>query len=120
MSKMNIKRGQLIMVDFGERIGGCQGGKRPAVVMQNNVGNRFAITTTVIPITTNIENGLPVHTKLVRNYDLANKGDVIMSEQLTVVDKSQILTIGDMLESDDIKVIEQAIFMQLSLDVNIK
>ena len=119
MSKINIKRGQLIWVDFQERSGSCQSGKRPAVVIQNNVGNRFSTTTTVIPITTKDKNNLPVHTKLTKSYDIANKGDVIMAEQLTVIDKSQILKIGDVLDIMDIKAIEKAMLIQLSLDVNI-
>ena len=119
MSKINIKRGQLIWVDFKERSGSCQNGKRPAVVIQNNVGNRFSTTTTVIPITTKDKNNLPVHTKLTKSYDIANKGDVIMAEQLTVIDKSQILKIGDVLDITDIKAIEKAMLIQLSLDVNI-
>lgn len=119
MSKINIKRGQLIWVDFKERSGSCQSGKRPAVVIQNNVGNRFSTTTTVIPITTKDKNNLPVHTKLKRSYDIANKGDVIMAEQLTVIDKSQILKIGDVLDNADIKAIEKTMLIQLSLDVNI-
>ena len=119
MSKINIKRGQLIWVDFKERSGSCQSGKRPAVVIQNNVGNRFSTTTIVIPITTKDKNNLPVHTKLTKSYDIANKGDVIMAEQLTVIDKSQILKIGDVLDITDIKAIEKAMLIQLSLDVNI-
>ena len=38
-----IKMGQLVWVDFKERSGSCQSGKRPAVVIQNNVGNRFPV-----------------------------------------------------------------------------
>ena len=42
-----------------------------------------------------------------------------MAEQLTVIDKSQILKIGDILDNADIKAIEKAMLIQLSLDVNI-
>ena len=48
---MSIRRGQLIWVDFIGGVGSCQRGRRPAVVIQNDVGNRFSTTTTVIPIT---------------------------------------------------------------------
>ena len=73
----------------------------------------------MIPITTKDKNNLPVHTKLTKSYDIANEGDVIMAEQLTVIDKSQILKIGDVLDITDIKAIEKAMLIQLSLDVNI-
>jgi mRNA interferase MazF len=116
---MNIKRGQLIWVDFKEGNGSCQGGKRPAVVVQNNTGNRFSTTTMVIPITSRAKNKLPVHSKLIRDYDIAYKGNIIMVEQLTVIDKSQIIFTGDMLDKEDLRAMERAICIQLNLRTNI-
>ena len=48
---MEIYRDSIIMVDFGQNQGCVQSGKRPAVVIQNDVGNKFFTTTIVVPIT---------------------------------------------------------------------
>lgn len=112
---MIIKRGQLIWCNFQQCNGSCQGGKRPAVIVQNNTGNRFATTTMVIPITSREKNKLPVHTKLTRDYDIAYKGSIIMAEQLTVIDKSQIILTGDMLDEQDLRALDRIISIQLNL-----
>lgn len=114
MSDM-LRRGQLVMVNFEERPGSCQRGLRPAVVIQNNKGNEHSTTTSVIPITSKNKKDLPVHIKLNNNYDLALKGNVIMAEQLTVVDKSQIIDYGKILRQEDIKAIEKAMLIQFNL-----
>lgn len=114
---MIIKRGQLIWYDLQQYNGSCQGGKRPAVIVQNNTGNRFSPTTMVIPITSREKNKLPVHTRLSRDYDIAYKGNIIMAEQLTVIDKSQIIFTGEMLDEQDLRAIDKIISIQLNLNM---
>ena len=119
MQSLYIKRGQLVWVDFKERDGSCQSGKRPAVIIQNDIGNRFSTTTTVIPITSKNKRDLPVHIKLTKDYDIAYKGNILMAEQLTVIDKSQILAIGDILDEVELKELDKAMTIQLDLSNNI-
>ncbi|MEG1254376.1 type II toxin-antitoxin system PemK/MazF family toxin [Clostridium sp.] len=114
-----FKRGELVWVDFGDRNGSCQRGKRPAVVVQNDTGNRFSTTTMVLPITSIKKNKLPVHCFLSKDYDVAALGNVVMAEQLTVIDKSQIVFVGDMLSEEDLRRVNRIISIQLSLSVNI-
>ena len=49
-----IKRGDIYLVDLGDNIGSVQKGERPAIVVQNDKGNKYSPTITVIPITTKI------------------------------------------------------------------
>ena len=51
---MEIKRGDIFLADLGEYIGSVQRGERPVLVVQNNKGNKYSPTVTVIPITTKI------------------------------------------------------------------
>jgi len=51
---MNIKRGELLLVDFNPVKGSEQGKIRPAVVVQNDVGNKYSSTTIVVPITSKV------------------------------------------------------------------
>ena len=112
---INIRRGSLIMCNLGKREGSCQSGIRPAIVVQNDTGNRFSTTTMIIPITSKEKNKLPVHTYLKHDYKLAKKGDTLMAEQLTVIDKSQILEVGDTVNLEDLKELDKCVLIQLSL-----
>jgi len=114
---MIIKRGQLVWYNFQQNNGSCQSGQRPAVIVQNNTGNRFSTTTMVLPITSREKNKLPVHTKLSRDYDIAYKGNIIMAEQLTVIDKSQIIFTGDILDEQDLRALDRIISIQLNLSM---
>ena len=54
--KENYKRFDVVLVDFGQvEFEGEQGGKRPAIILQNDVGNYFGITTLVAPFTSKIK-----------------------------------------------------------------
>jgi len=61
--KENFKRFDIILVDFGQvEFAGEQGGKRPAVILQNDVGNHFSNTTLVVPLTSKIKHlNQPTH-----------------------------------------------------------
>ena len=52
---MNIQRGQIVWIDFQKNLGSKQGGLRPCIVIQNNVGNRFAPTVIVAAVTSVIK-----------------------------------------------------------------
>lgn len=65
--KQNLKRFDIILVDFGENtIDSEQGGIRPALIIQNNVGNLYSSTTLVMPLSskTNKSPNQPTHTLL--------------------------------------------------------
>lgn len=110
-----VKRGQLVLVDLDGRVGSCQRGLRPAVVLQNDLGNKYSGIVTVVPITTKEKRVLPVHSKLNNSYDLAKGGNIMLAEQITVVDKTQIIREGDCLKEEDIIGLNQAVIIQLGL-----
>ncbi|VYU57051.1 mRNA interferase MazF [Clostridium tertium] len=112
-----IKRGNLVMVNFGvSREGSCQRGIRPAIVVQNNAGNKHSTTTLVIPLTSKRKNKLPVHYELREDYDIALSGNIAMAEQLSVISKEQILRVGKPLSAEDIRGIDNILSVQLNLD----
>lgn len=62
--KIKFEKFDIVMVDFGDNtIGSEQGGKRPAIIVQNDIGNHFAATTIVIPFSTKLKKiNQPTHT----------------------------------------------------------
>ena len=64
---MDIKRGDIFYADLNPVIGSEQGGYRPVVIIQNNIGNMYSPTVIVIPITSSgTKSNLPTHQKLVK------------------------------------------------------
>ena len=59
---LEVRRGDLFWVDFGATMGSEQGGKRPALVVQNDMGNHYSFTTIVIPLTSKTtKKRIPTH-----------------------------------------------------------
>ena len=60
-----IKRGDIYKADLSPVVGSEQGGIRPVVIVQNDMGNRYSPTIIVVPITTRLnKKNLPTHTKI--------------------------------------------------------
>jgi mRNA interferase MazF len=86
---MQVRRGEIYFADLNPVTGSEQGGLRPVLVLQNDVGNHHSPTTIVAAITSRIRKArLPTHV-VVPKGDLA-KDSVILLEQLRTVDKTRL------------------------------
>lgn len=84
-----IKRGDLVYLNFDPIVGSEQGGPRPAVVVQNDMGNKHAPTVIIAPVTSkNKKSNLPTHVKLTSH--ILERNSMVLLEQLKIVDKSRI------------------------------
>lgn len=111
MITRQIKRGDIHWVDFGETNGSEQGGIRPAIIIQNNVGNKYSPTVIVCPISSEIKKKeLPTHVCLDkwRIYGLTKPSQVI-TEQIRTRDKSQLGDYIGFVDSDTMDKIDRAI-----------
>ena len=62
---MRVYRGEVYLVDFGIGYGSEQGGVRPAVIVQNNIGNKYSPTTIVVPVTSRQTKAhIPTHVRV--------------------------------------------------------
>ncbi len=86
-----IKRGDIYYADLSPVIGSEQGGIRPVLVIQNDIGNKYSPTVIVAAITSQINKSkLPTHFELAANeYGLA-KDSVVLLEQLRTIDKKRL------------------------------
>lgn len=88
---MEVKRGDVFLVNFGAAYGSVQGGLRPAVVVQNNVGNLHSPTVTVLPITSMTKKRhLPTHVLLEQGVAGLRMESMILTEQICTISKSQM------------------------------
>ncbi len=88
---MIIKRGDIFYADLSPVIGSEQGGVRPVLIVQNDIGNKYSPTVIAAAITSQINKAkLPTHIEIsAREYGLA-KDSVILLEQIRTIDKVRI------------------------------
>lgn len=88
---MKVKRGDVFYADLSPVIGSEQGGVRPVLVVQNNVGNRFSPTIICVAITSKINKAkLPTHVEIDGNKYEAVRHSVILLEQVRTLDKKRL------------------------------
>ena len=88
---MNVKRGDIYYADLSPVVGSEQGGIRPVLVIQNDIGNKYSPTVIAAAITSQINKAkMPTHIELAaKDYGL-NKDSVILLEQIRTIDKRRL------------------------------
>ena len=88
---MSVKRGEIYYADLSPVIGSEQGGIRPVLVVQNDVGNKYSPTVIAAAITSKINKAkMPTHIELSANEYGLNKDSVILLEQIRTIDKQRL------------------------------
>lgn len=86
-----IKRGYLYYADLSPVVGSEQGGVRPVLIIQNDIGNKYSPTVIVAAITSQINKAkLPTHIEISANEYGLNKDSVILLEQIRTIDKKRL------------------------------
>ncbi len=87
----NVRRGDIYYADLSPVVGSEQGGMRPVLIVQNNVGNRYSPTVIAAAITSQLNKAkLPTHIEIeARTYGLS-KDSVILLEQVRTLDKRRL------------------------------
>ncbi len=106
-----VNRGEIYLADL-DPIKGCeQGGYRPVLIIQNNVGNRYSPTVIVSAITSRLTKRLlPVHVALPKALV---KSSICMLEQIRTLDKSRLRELVGKLSDEDMLKVNRAILISL-------
>jgi Growth inhibitor len=94
-----VKRGEIYYADLSPVVGSEQGGIRPVLVVQNDIGNKYSPTVIAAAITSQLNKSrLPTHIHLPQaEYNLLPKDSVILLEQIRTIDKTRLKEkIGDL------------------------
>lgn len=113
---MIIKRGDIFYADLSPVIGSEQGGVRPVLVVQNDIGNRYSPTVIIVAITSQINKAkLPTHVEIkASDYGLP-KDSVLLLEQIRTIDKRRLEEkIGHVTE-DIMDKVNEALLVSLGL-----
>mgnify|MGYP003560663581 FL=1 len=86
-----VKRGDVFFADLSPVVGSEQGGTRPVLIIQNDIGNRFSPTVIIAAITAQIQKAkLPTHVEIdAKKYNF-ERDSVILLEQVRTIDKSRL------------------------------
>ena len=88
---MSIKRGEIYYADLSPVIGSEQGGVRPVLIVQNDVGNKFSPTVIAAAITSQrFKTNLPTHIKINANGCGLAKDSIVLLEQVRTLDKRRL------------------------------
>ena len=88
---MQIERGELYYADLSPVVGSEQGGLRPVLIIQNDVGNKYSPTVIIAAITSQIQKAkLPTHIELNHEKYPLTKDSVVLLEQIRTLDKLRL------------------------------
>ena len=113
---MTIRRGDVYYADLRPVVGSEQGGIRPVLIVQNDIGNRHSPTVIVAAITSQINKSkLPTHVELSsRRYEMV-KDSVILLEQLRTIDKRRLKERVCHLDGEILTKVDKALEISLEL-----
>ncbi|HQA07675.1 MAG TPA: type II toxin-antitoxin system PemK/MazF family toxin [Syntrophomonadaceae bacterium] len=111
-----IKRGEIYFAQLNPVIGSEQGGIRPVLIVQNDIGNQYSPTTIILAITSQINKAkLPTHVELkAKEYGL-ERDSVILAEQVRTIDKSRLKQRIAVLKQETMQRVDQALAISLGL-----
>lgn len=109
-----FKRGEIYFADLSPVVGSEQGGTRPVLIIQNDVGNKYSPTVIVSAITSQLTKAkLPTHIELPsENYNLP-KDSVVLLEQIRTLDKRRLKEKITELDERKMKEVNRALLISL-------
>lgn len=113
-----IKRGEVAYIDLGhEGKGSEQQGIRPAVIIQNDIGNKYSTTIIVAFITSQVDKAkLPTHVEIDWEACGLDKPSVIMLEQVRTISKQRVISpILGKLSDEDMKKLNRATLISMGM-----
>ena len=116
---MTVKRGDIYYADLSPVVGSEQGGIRPVLIVQNDVGNKFSPTVIAAAITSQKDKTkLPTHISVSsQNCGLA-KDSIVLLEQIRTIDKQRLGEKMGHLDAETMNAVDDAITISLGLGTN--
>ena len=113
---MNIKRGDIYYADLSPVVGSEQGGIRPVLIVQNDVGNRYSPTVIAAAITSQKDKTeLPTHIKVTAQGSGLQRDSIILLEQVRTIDKKRLKERMGTLDLVSMDMVDQALSVSCGL-----
>lgn len=115
---MTVKRGDIFYADLSPVVGSEQGGVRPVLIVQNDVGNKYSPTVIAAAITSRINKAkMPTHIELLANFYGLNKDSVVLLEQIRTIDKRRLREKIGKLDTSMMNRVNSALFVSFGLEL---
>lgn len=112
-----VRRGDIYYADLSPVVGSEQGGIRPVLIVQNDVGNRFSPTVIAAAITSQKDKArLPTHIQLNSQGSGLAKDSIVLLEQIRTIDKQRLKEHMGRLDDQSMNRINQALEISFGLD----
>ncbi len=116
MEPGELRRGDIFYADLSPVVGSEQGGTRPVLVLQNDIGNRYSPTTIVAAITSRISKvKLPTHVEIPASKSGLQADSVILLEQLRTIDRRRLIEKVSRLDPATMERVDRALQISLGL-----
>ena len=113
---VEIKRGDIVTANLEPTKGSEQGGVRPVLIIQNNIGNNYSPTTIIAPITSNIlYKEFPTNVFISKENSKLKKDSTILLNQIRTIDKKRITKKISVLNKEIMEKVDSAIKVSLGL-----
>jgi mRNA interferase MazF len=111
-----VKRGDVFYAELSPVVGSEQGGVRPVLIIQNDIGNRFSPTVIVAAITAQIQKAkLPTHVEIEAKNHGMERDSVILLEQIRTIDKQRLTDKITHLDDDTMRKVDEALQISVGL-----
>ena len=113
---MVVKRGDIFYADLSPVVGSEQGGVRPVLILQNDIGNRYSPTVICAAITSQIHKAkLPTHIEISAQVYHLSRDSVILLEQMRTIDKKRLREKVCHLDKEIMRRVSDAVIVSLAL-----
>ncbi|MBE7090366.1 MAG: type II toxin-antitoxin system PemK/MazF family toxin [Clostridiales bacterium] len=115
---MNVRRGELYYADLSPVVGSEQGGIRPVLVVQNDIGNKYSPTVIAAAVTSKLNKvRLPTHIELSADTYGLQRDSVVLLEQIRTLDKRRLKERIGMLEMATMQRVDTALLISLGFSM---
>lgn len=113
-----MKRGEIYMAQLDPVVGSEQGGTRPVLIMQNDLGNRYAPTVIAVPLTSSQSKPpLPTHVQLEAGNGGLKQRSTVLCEQVRTLEKTRLMRRIGQLGKPQVEKVEAALLRSLDMAI---
>lgn len=113
--KRNIRRGNIYYADLTSTVGCEQGGIRPVLIIQNDIGNRYSPTVIVAAITSRPKKEMPTHVAIGKESVQLSESFALL-EQIRTIDRMRLKERAGSISDDEMEKVNQALSISVGLD----
>ncbi len=114
---VEIKRGDVVLVNLDPVIGSEQGKTRPALVIQNDIGNKYSPLTIIAPITSKLfSKQFPTNVEVDSSNSPLKEKSTILLNQIRTIDKTRIIKVYGKISNKKLEDVDEAIIASLGLE----